>query len=654
MKKTVMIGLFLAMVCSSYSQLKTYSDFGNVIQEEIDLKRYEPDTTAEALFLYDIGRSYFEYDYDQGFLLHFKHRFKIKIFNKAGFDWANVEIPLRKVGYRVEELSSVRANSYNMGVDGLQRTSLIPSQIFKEDRSSNWKIAKFAMPDIHEGTLIEVEYEIVSPFMFYFHNWEFQKGIPVLYSEYTASMIPFYTYTFLLQGKNRFDEQMSRESDFDRTVAGVTFKDMDYRFVNRNIEAFRDEPFITCPDDYKMKLNFQLCEFRSPEGSKTSYLSTWPKFCSDMLSDDNFGKKINDAENKCKTLLKSMPMPDSIQERTQKIYDYVVSNFKWDGYSSKYTDVKVGDFIKTRTGSTADINLFLIGMLRAAGIEAYPVLISTRDHGKFKVDYPFDFFFNYVVAAVMVDGRYDLLDATESTIGFGKLPSRCINERGFLIKDKKNFTWVRTNEVMTSVETYVIDINPTVGADSADCSVQYRATGHFGMKQRNLLQSNKSTFEKALLGTDMGFSSAPKISNETEPLKALRVDYQGRILQNGTDGTLWVKPFCGFVPSGNPLKRPARQFPIDITFKQRRHFGVTVHIPEGFALSQTLTFQPINDENILLDYQVKIVDSHTVMIQAAYEFRKDVYDASLYKKMKDYFRQIDQIFNQTLVLVRKT
>ncbi|HCZ35928.1 MAG TPA: DUF3857 domain-containing protein, partial [Cytophagales bacterium] len=46
--------------------------------------------------------------------------------------------------------------------------------------------------------------------------------------------------------------------------------------------------------------------------------------------------------------------------------------------------------------------------------------------------------FNYVVASVVLDGEYFLLDATTPLLPFGLLPRRCLNGTGRLIPRKED------------------------------------------------------------------------------------------------------------------------------------------------------------------------------------------------------------------------
>ena len=53
----------------------------------------------------------------------------------------------------------------------------------------------------------------------------------------------------------------------------------------------------------------------------------------------------------------------------------------WNGMYGYTSDEGVKKAYDLKTGNIADINLILVGMLRAANLKANPVLISTRSNG---------------------------------------------------------------------------------------------------------------------------------------------------------------------------------------------------------------------------------------------------------------------------------
>src|SRR5690606_12665800 len=97
-------------------------------------------------------------------------------------------------------------------------------------------------------------------------------------------------------------------------------------------------------------------------------------------------------------------------EKTEAIFDFVKNRMTWNERYGYDTRDGVEKAYANRTGNVAEINLMLVAMLRMAGLEANPVLLSTRKNGK--APFPSRMRLNYVIASVMVDNKLQLLDAT--------------------------------------------------------------------------------------------------------------------------------------------------------------------------------------------------------------------------------------------------
>lgn len=94
-------------------QGQTYSmEFGKINQEEIKSDQYSDYDAAEAVVLYDIGRSYFEVR-DNSFEVHFERTTRIKVLSEAGIDWAEVGVGFYNKGNKSERVYDIKAYSYN-------------------------------------------------------------------------------------------------------------------------------------------------------------------------------------------------------------------------------------------------------------------------------------------------------------------------------------------------------------------------------------------------------------------------------------------------------------------------------------------------------------------------------------------------------------
>ena len=99
---------FQVILAQNYSQ-----DFGPVTKEELQLQKYAKDPSAEAVVLFDTGESSFTPLRD-GFELIYKRKMKVKIFTKAGFDWAQISIPFYVTGDKQEIISEIEGSVYNL------------------------------------------------------------------------------------------------------------------------------------------------------------------------------------------------------------------------------------------------------------------------------------------------------------------------------------------------------------------------------------------------------------------------------------------------------------------------------------------------------------------------------------------------------------
>src|SRR5690606_3406504 len=90
---------------------------------------------------------------------------RVKVYNKEGFDWATVEVPLRNNGSKKERLNNLKAFTYNLENGKVKSTKLKSEGKFEERINSYWVNEKFTMPNISEGSVIEYEYTISSPYI---------------------------------------------------------------------------------------------------------------------------------------------------------------------------------------------------------------------------------------------------------------------------------------------------------------------------------------------------------------------------------------------------------------------------------------------------------------------------------------------------------
>jgi hypothetical protein len=637
-KKMTLLTLLTFIVVTLFGQ--NYSkQFGQVGIDELAMKSNLLDKDAEALVLFDIGKSYFERREDR-FIVVFERSVRLKIFSEAGIKWGQVEIPFYQEGNVLERVIDIESNTYNLENNLVVKTALNPSNVFDEKLDNSWNLKKFVIPGVKSGSVIEYRYRIESDYLFNLQDWSFQWRIPVLYSEYEVRMIPFYEYTYLLQGTKSFDFQKSYLSTgVTKNFGTVSYLDMIHKFVKKNVPAFKDEEFISSINDYIIKLDFQLSKIVNTSGTKVDVITTWDKMIKALLNHESFGRYAKKSEN----IGGKLPVVNELVGKSEKekfdcILDYVKSNYSWNNENSMYTSKSPSKFLSDKQGNCADINLFTIGLLNSAGVESYPLLISTRSHGKIKYDYPYTHFFNYVLILSKIDGEEVVSDATDLFGLNDRIPARCINDKGLVIQ-KDNVIWkvLETTLPSEQVAEYVINVN----ADNKFSANIKRSYSEYDALNLRKVLSNGSNKIREIFGTTE-LSVIPEsviIQNQSVKDKPLTIEYKITSDIRIVDEKMFLNPFLDDVISDNPLKQDNRVYPIDMIYPTRRTFKSTIIIPDGYSLSALPEAITINDENFEMNYKATRT-GNTVTIDLDYYFKKSVYPSSDYALIKFYFNNI--------------
>jgi hypothetical protein len=466
-------------------------------------------------------------------------------------------------------------------------------------------------------------------------------------------MIPFYAYTFLLQGASKFDSYTSYESTgIPQQFGSISYQNFIHEYIMNDVPAFYDEGFITSKDDYILKLDFQLSSYYSLNGAKIDVISTWPALCNDILKDNDFGKYINSAQGNNKELIEKLKTENQSQiDIIEDIVDHVKRNYSWNGRNSWFSNKTVKEFEKTKIGNSADINLYLLGLLLDAGIDASPVILSTRDNGKIKTNFPFIHFFNYVVVLVQLPNESFLLDATEPLLPFYLLPPKCLNDKGLVVQKKSN-NWVElTNNTSSKLHTAInIGINSTMDSINAFASITSdRYDAFYLRKQINDEQKKLTEYIEDKQYIDLSNIS---MLNFYERNKAFIISFSANYPVDKIMDKIYISPFLNEPIKESPLKQPDRKYPIDLTYSKERMFFSTVNIPEGYKVEFLPGEKTIEDNLFSFTYKALANEEGAITITSKYCFKKSVYDANEYRLLKYYYTELVNKLNEKVVLVK--
>jgi len=649
MKRLLSIGFFLVCIQVLLTAQNFRNEYGKIGKDDLEFSSYPKDKTAEAVVIYDIGSSYFQ-ENDNSFELIYNRSTRIKVLKEAGIKWAKIEIPYYQKDNIYEQIEELEACTYNLKDGLLIRTPLNISNSHDEKLNEFWKVRKFAMPNVKEGSVIEYRYKIRSQYLFNLRSWEFQSKIPVIFSQYTVKMIPFYEYTYLLQGTTKFDFQQSTEDTYERQFGPIKFHDMIHEYAMKDIPAFNDEEYISSIDDYIMKINFQLSKVTQTDGYSRNIMTTWPEMIKDLLKEDDFSRYADKSEKLAAKIfdIKTFSLlPESV--KFDSVMNYVKTNYSWNKINSKYASKSPNAFVKDKTGNSADINLFAVGLLRACGIKAIPVILSTRKNGKILLDYPFSSFFNYVALSVNIDGNNVITDATDPLSPNNRIPEKCINDKGLLIqKDKVDWILLQCN--FPSKIQSIIRI--TLSDSIQDSKISTSATEYDALTMRKDYGKKVVEIQKKLM--DDGYTvsdSTITVENADNVLKPYLIKFKATSKTETINSKIYVSPFAKEALKDNPLKQNERTYPIDMIYPVKRLYFSEIEIPKGYKVDYIPVNEKISNNQFELEYSITC-DYQKINVLLIYSFKFSIYPPEDYSKIKYYFSDIVKKGAEKIVLVK--
>ncbi len=637
----------------SKAQENYSEEYGKITQYEASMTEYTADPEAEAVVIYDIGTNYFQGDDTKGFLLHMETRTKIKILKAAGTKYAQIEIPFYKDGRDVESIIDIEATVYNNENGKPTKTVLNTKKVFEEKINNDVSILKIALPDVREGSVIEYKYHIVTPFFFHMRKWEFQQKIPVIHSKLIYKAIPYYEYTYIVRGVKQFDEFDSVTKNQDIRFGSLLYQEKIYSFGMKNLPAFRDEEFISAEEDYMVSINFQISKIYFPNGGFQNYISTWPALCDDFLKRDDFGKYIKNSEKEGKKLLPTLDLANKSQlEQAIEITQYVKTMYKWDETNGKFATDNLSTFLKAKSGNSADINLYLIGLLKAANITVNPVVLSTRNHGAVSKSHPFQQFLNYVIAQIEIDGQKYFVDATEPLRYFDELPIRCTNVEALVVKPKTE-EWIVTaqKEVAKTQKVFKIKVLPE--QQLLKVNIEYILSGQDAYQFRNTYDGkNDNLVDYFKKNNNVNIEDSLTVINYSEMNKPFSFSFNSSTSFESASGKLFIHPFCNLSVSDNMFKQTTRTLPIDLIYLRNVEYKSEIEIPEGYKV-EYLPKELTHDSRLMtINYSTKKVDNK-IEVSAKYFFNTNLYDAKDYARLKYSYAEIIKQFSDMIVLVKE-
>ncbi|WCO02161.1 DUF3857 domain-containing protein [Psychroserpens ponticola] len=673
MKKLVIIAVLIIAQTLTAQNYK----FGKVSEAELLEKSHPEYPDATAAILYKKQKVKFDYQQGKGFIQNNEIHQRIKIYTKEGFDYATKSISLYVGGNSTskEEVLGLKAYTYNIEGGKIIKDKLKNDGVFEEETNKYRKTTKFTMPNIKEGCIIEFEYTVQSQ-LYGIDDIDFQQLIPTKKLDISLNMPEYLVYKtflnprasylpeFVNSKKNRTVTITSKERSKARAggiteynTSKITFMDVVVEADLSNIPPLKDENYIDNLRNYQSRLIVELERLEFPGDPIQYFSNTWEKVTKSIYDNSDFGdqlKKKNYYKDELDALLSGVPESDA-QQRAALIFNHVKSKVKWNDYYGYTSDEGVVKAYKTGTGNSGDINLMLTSMLRYAGLDANPVLVSTKSNGIPLV--PTRKGFNYLISTINIDGNIVLLDATRKFNTANILPTNTLNWLGRLIKEDGSSDWVDLIPKMSSKES--VSLNVKLSEDlSASGKVRHQYTDYQAKNIRNKFENHNDDEIIESLEKDKGEIeiSEVKLDHMNDVNKPINESYS-YVLNNAMEdigGNLYVTPLLFLANNENPFKDDTRVYPIDFVYPIADKFMVNMMIPEGYAiesLPESVKYQ-FNGTDGEFTYLAK-ENGNFIQFIVSLDLNKTLILPSEYEQFKEFYQLMIEKQTEQVVLKKK-
>lgn len=617
--------------------------FGKIDKADLEQKTCEFDDKAEAVVLFDVGELSFTLS-GVASTMKMERHIRIKILKDKGKGQADIHLPY--VSYRnVEQIKNLTAQTYNIDATGNIVTTKVEKKLIYEKPVDKYRTEQiFTFPDVQAGSIIEYKWQQVWSSLD-LENWYFQRSIPVKYSRYRVDFpteIEVYASPMCaLPYENKKEEKSTRVVQ---------------TFAMKNIPALRDEPYISCDKDYLQRIDLRL-QAINWSTHRQNLIKSWPQQIKNLMEDEDFGVQLKRNIPRTADLDEQLKKLTDPYQKMVTIHEYVRKNMEWNGFRNIWALNGVKAAWKDKKGTSGEINLILVNLLKDADLKAHAILVSTRDHGMIASSVADVAQFNKVMAYVEIGEKVYVLDATEKNTPSGLIPMDVMYSEGLVIEKPETFEWgwrPLWNENIMMKNTLVMQ---------ATINEQGLMNGHaslfsydYDRVQRidDARKDNAKYLEKYFHGAqsvNVDSLSFENLDNDTLPL-IQKIHFSLPISAAGDYKYFSTNLFNRL--EKNPFVADARFSDVFFGVNQSYNIVANITIPEGYAFEAL----PKNMKMIMPDTSIAITrrlaaENNQISVRVALEFKKPFFTVQEYPDFKEFYKQLFAILSEQITIKKK-
>ncbi|MCP9611012.1 DUF3857 domain-containing protein [Coprobacter tertius] len=657
MKHTFLTLLFLGNLFLIQAQDISLK-YGKVNEDELKMTTYTPDTSAVAVVLFEYSDSHFDFNENKGIRLITNYKTKIKILKDEGLKYVNISIPYydSKVNSSLkEEITDLQGYVYNLENGKIIKTKLNKEYIFDEQSDENYWQKKFTFPNAKVGSVIEYKYTFCSDFIEDIPDLKTMKKIPIWHSELSLEAPEYFRYNAQAKG---WDLPVFKSESGVQTISFsngykneyLQAKTTKYKVIADTVKALKPETHIWCIDDYCPRIEFELNGIALPGNTYKAYAKNWVTLEQNIMADKNFGKLL---EMKCpyKDDAENLKKIENKRERARKALKYVQNKISWNGNYS-FSGYGTNDALKNGTGNNAQINFVLLSMLKAAGLDAYPVFISTRDNGKINTSFPsLNQINTFIIAIAETDSTYFYLDGGSPYGDINVLDIKLLSENARLFEGVAVSHWENLSNLSRNATSYLIQAKiDENGLIDGTMTIQFTGECAFEFKRSCGTLTLDELKESANNSYDIEINDFQKNDSDTLINQASAIlKFNKQTTTN--DDMIYFTPLIVDYMSSSPFSSPTRKYPIEFDYNNLDHFNISIKIPDDYSVSELpKSTTLVNPDNSYICRFYSSTTENTINLQFMVEKKKRLFLPEEYKDLQNFYTALISKSTEQIVL----
>ena len=620
--------------------------FGKVDKADLEMKQCPFDAAAEAMVLFDVAEVYCFLNLNSltsRLSSQLERHVRIKILNNKGLDFANIHIPFIAED-NTEDIKNLSAETINLDATGnIIVTKVDKSSFFTKKMNKRYSEIIFAFPDVRVGSIIEYKYKDDADYLYAVRDWYFQQTIPVKFSRYILDFPNELVISAQPHGVLSVD--MKQTSNENRSIK---------TFSMSGVPALRDEQYISCNKDYLQQVVPYMVSLDLPGQVTHDLLRTWPRLVKNLMEDESFGLQLKKNIPRTSDLDAMLVNISDPYKKMEIIHNYVKKNMEWNNMYGIWALDGVKSAWKDKRGTTGEINLILVNLLKDADIDAYPILISTRDHGRINIAIADYDQFNKVMAYVKIGEHIYVLDATDKYTPVQLIPFEVLYSEGLVIEKYDSYQW---GWKPLWDDTHLFENSIVIEAAIDDKSIMkgevlINSFDYSRIDRITKLKADKEKFLKDYFTSEDNSLKIDSLTFENTDTDSLPLVQFCKFTQNinssGGYNYFSLNLFSGM--NKNPFIADTRFSDVFFGANQAYTIDASISIPPGYSfetLPKNMRMR-LPDTSIVFSRVASIIDKQ-LSVRMELQFKRPVYYSDEYDMFHEFYKKLFTVLNEQFV-----